>query len=208
MITGASVTPSTKEEGAGQTVNIRRWSECLLLIGSNQDTSAFSDLYDHYAPRLNGYLIKKGASPALAEELSQEALLAVWKKASSYQANIASPNTWIFTIARNLFIDYYRRKSSKDMETLEQYHLEDFYQDDCDNESEITISAMNRDVTGQHIRDALRDLPFLQAQIVFKSYYEGKSHTAISNDMDLALGTVKSNLRLAFQKLRTCFGDA
>lgn len=180
----------------------QRWSQCLLLIASHQDKQAFSGLYDHYAPRINGYLVKQGAAPALAEELTQEALLAVWNKANSYQANIASPNTWIFTIARNLFIDHMRRRSSKYTEPLEAYHLEEY---DASNE---TNSTEEKDIgLEQQMRESIKNLPFIQAQVVYKSFYEGKSHSQISNDMELPLGTVKSNLRLAFQKLRSCFGE-
>lgn len=180
----------------------QRWSQCLLLIASHQDKQAFSHLYDHYAPKINGYLVKQGAAPALAEELTQEALLAVWNKASAYHANIASPNTWIFTIARNLFIDHLRRRSSKYTEPLESYHLDEYDASNGHN------SVQENDIRlEQQMKEALKNLPFIQAQVVYKSFYEGKSHLQISKDMELPLGTVKSNLRLAFQKLRSCFGE-
>lgn len=208
MAAGAAVSLTTQEDKTNQDGTSLQWAECLLLIGTRQDKNAFSELYDHYAPRLNGYLIKQGAVPAMAEELSQEALLAVWNKASSYNAKLASPNTWIFTIARNLLIDHYRRKSSKNTEALEPYHLDELHHDDEHNGNEIGFDATDMGLTQQHLKQALNDLPFLQAQVVYKSYYEGKSHSEISKDMDLPLGTVKSNLRLAFQKLRRCFGAA
>ncbi len=87
-----------------------RLNALLLAVGHERDRSAFVALFDHFAPRVKAYLIRLGASGALAEDLAQEAMLIVWRKADLFDPAKASAATWLFTIARNLRIDAIRRE--------------------------------------------------------------------------------------------------
>jgi RNA polymerase sigma-70 factor (ECF subfamily) len=167
-----------------------RWSECLADLSVKRDQQVFLRLYDHFAPRVSAYLLRLGASGSLAEELTQETLLAVWRKASFYKPEKAAASTWIFTIARNQYIDKVRRQAVP-TESSEP----DFWADEA-------APGPAQQADRAPLRSALKSLPAMQSQVLYKSYFEGKSHREIADDMSIPLGTVKSNIRLAFQKLR------
>ena len=166
------------------------WSECLADLSVKRDQRVFLRLYDHFAPRVYAYLLRLGANNSLAEELTQETLLAVWRKASLYKPEKAAASTWIFTIARNQYIDKVRRQTVP-TESSEP----DFWVDEA-------APGPAQQADRAPLRKALKSLPAMQSQVLYKSYFEGKSHREIADDMNIPLGSVKSNIRLAFQKLR------
>jgi RNA polymerase sigma-70 factor (ECF subfamily) len=163
------------------------WNSCLEQVAASRDKAAFMAFYDHFAPRLNSWLLSSTKNSSLAEELVQEAMLSVWRKAELFDSSKSSASTWLFRIARNLHIDYLRKEKNR----LRDSELRP--------DSEVTLFECNPD--SSKIHQAMRDLPLQQAQVIYKSYFEGKSHQEISDDMDIPLGSVKSSLRLAFQKL-------
>ena len=169
------------------------FSQLLVQLAAQQDKLLFMQLYDYFSPRLKNFLVKKGAAVELAEELVQEALLTVWRKAGSYDPVKASASTWIFRIARNLWIDRLRKEKPDLLSPLTTYP-----------ERGYTPSLAACD-SGK-IKDALNALPQQQAQLVYKVYYEGKTHREIADDMSMPIGSVKSGLRLAFDKLRVRMG--
>ena len=81
----------------------------ITRIAQAQDRAAFAELFAHYAPRVKTLLVRSGSTPSAAEELAQEVMLAVWRKAHYFDPKRASAAAWIFTIARNLRIDSLRR---------------------------------------------------------------------------------------------------
>lgn len=170
-----------------QQAQMRYWSDSLAKLGREGDRLTYVRIYDHFAPRLNAWLLGVTRDAVLAEELVQDTMLAVWRKADRYDPAKAAASTWIFRIARNLHIDHIRRTQVRDRgrsRLVEEDTVFDEQPADADR-----------------IRDAMRNLPVQQAQVIYKSYFEGKSHQEIANDMDIPLGSVKSSLRLAFQKL-------
>ncbi len=173
---------------AEQNGQVEHWNACLESVARSGDKAMFMLFYDHFAPRLNSWLLGSTRDPALAEELVQETMLSVWRKAGQYDSSKAAASTWLFRIARNIHIDYLRRAKVRDRSSAMMMADEAPLQDpDSADESRV--------------RDAVRQLPVQQAQVVYKSYFEGKSHQQIADEMDLPLGSVKSSLRLAFQKL-------
>ncbi len=88
----------------------RPMADLLQRVARSQDVEAFRQLFQAYAPRVKSYMMRQGADPNLAEELTQETLLTVWRKAGLYSGDKGSATTWIFTIARNLRIDRLRRE--------------------------------------------------------------------------------------------------
>src|ERR1700733_10541876 len=93
-----------------------RLNDLIVLIAQSRDARAFELLFAHFAPRIKGYLIRLGTSGAAAEDLAQETMLAVWRKAPLFDPARASASTWIFTVARNLRIDLLRRERRPDFD--------------------------------------------------------------------------------------------
>lgn len=169
-------------------------AEFLQRIAERGDVEAFRKLFQSYAPRVKSYMMRQGADPNTAEELAQETLLTVWRKAALYSGEKGSATTWIFTIARNLRIDRLRREQT--WLPLPEGHNEEASTDALPDD---VLSERERKV---RVQDALASLPADQFEVVSLSYIEGLSHSEIAERLGLPLGTVKSRMRLAYQKIR------
>ncbi len=163
-------------------------------IAEHQDREAFAALFSHFAPRLKGYLMRLGANDAQAEEVMQDALLTVWRKADLFDRRKAAASTWIFTIARNRRIDILRRRKFPEIEAEDP----SMAPDPPPRPDDEVIGLREADA----VRDALQKLPDEQRELVRLAFYNGWSHSKIAADTNLPLGTVKSRLRLAFSRLR------
>src|ERR1700712_1165136 len=172
----------------------------IRRIADNADRAAFAALFQHFAPRVKAYMRRLGANDGVAEDLAQEALLAVWRKASLFDPERAGAATWVFTIARNLRIDTLRRE--RPTEALPP----DAERRDTDAapgaEAELIIAERDRT-----LRNALGVLPPEQAQLVRLAFFEDKPHREIELVLGIPLGTVKSRLRMAMQRLRNALGE-
>lgn len=171
-----------------QNDSIQHWNMCLEDVARTNSKATYMLFYDHFAPRLNSWLLGVTKDAALAEELVQEAMLTVWRKAHLYDSRKAAASTWLFRIARNLHVDHLRKLKVR------------IQADSIMQDVEFDEPERHDDDTAR-IRDAIKQLPVQQAQVIYKTYFEGKSHQEIANDMDLPLGSVKSSIRVAFQKL-------
>ncbi len=185
---------STMDSENSNTETPDKLKQSLVNLGRYRDKQTFALLYDFFAPRLKRHLMTKGAHGEMAEELVQETMLSVWRHCKSYDPEKSTASTWIFRIARNLWIDRLRKEKADLLSPLDNYPESSFVPPMTEFDSEKIKSAIN-------------DLPQQQAQLVYKVYYEGKSHREISEDMDMPLGSVKSGLRLAFTKLRNQMGE-
>lgn len=171
----------------------------LQRVASRGDASAFAELFRSYAPRLKSYMMRLGADQQTAEELAQETLLTVWRKAQLYSDEKGSATTWIFTIARNLRIDRLRREVA--WQALPEGHEETASDDIAPDE------AVSLDERRVRVQSALGGLPAEQLEVVNLAYIEGLSHNEIAERLGLPLGTVKSRMRLAYQKIRGAVED-
>ncbi len=165
----------------------------MQAVAIARDRNAFALLFDHFAPRLKGFLMRQGADASLAEELVQETLLTVWRRADTFDAKQASVSTWVFTIARNKRIDRLRRDSKPDLDPNEPL---------LQPEQSSVEQSIDRQQQSERLRRAIADLPKEQAELVRKAYFGEMVHTAIAEETGIALGTVKSRLRLAMKRLR------
>ena len=174
-------------------------ADLIASIAGNADRTAFARLFGYYAPRVKSYLRRLRVEEKLAEDISQDVMLTVWRKAAQFDRSKASAGTWIFTIARNRFIDCVRRESRPALDPAEPMLLpeETRPQDEMLAGSEI----------GVRVHAALHDLPPDQAEVVELSFLEGMPHSAIAERLGIPLGTVKSRLRLAFARLRPVLED-
>lgn len=186
----------TGEPGAARN---DEWSECLGQIAKNQDRAAFTRLFRHFAPLMKAFALAGSRFSANhADELVQEVMLKVWQKAEAFNPEKAAANTWIYTIARNCRTDMYRRLQKFDT----AISAEDF---DVEEEAEDAFAVLNQRRSREKVRQLMGELPADQAQILAKVYMEGKSHSEVAAELDLPLGTVKSRVRLAIQKLQIHF---
>jgi RNA polymerase sigma-70 factor (ECF subfamily) len=170
------------------------FSVLLLSIGQIQDKAAFADLFQHFAPRVKSYMLKLGSADGMAEELAQQTLLQVWRKAQLFDPDKAAASTWIFRIARNIRIDVLRKQK--------HFFDDDFDLAKIEDEQEDAEVKINREQKSRHVALALAKLPQDQAKIIRMSFYDGLSHGEIAKQLELPLGTVKSRIRLAFGRLR------
>ena len=170
------------------------FSSLLFDVGLTQNKHAFAEIFQYYAPRVKSYMIKLGCVDEMGEELAQQTLLQVWRKAQLYDPKKAAASTWIFRIARNIRIDMLRKQKHFFDADFDLSSIEDD-QDDA----ELTI---NREQENQRLALALTELPIDQADIIRLSFYDGLSHSEIAKKLKIPLGTVKSRIRLAFARLR------
>jgi RNA polymerase sigma factor (sigma-70 family) len=171
------------------------WSECLALIARHQDRAAFTRLFRHFAPLMKAFALSGSTLSANhADELVQEVMLKVWQKAGAFDAEKAAASTWIYTIARNCRTDLFRRLQKFDTPLSA---------DDVSGagESEEAFMVLHQKRSRDRIRALITELPNDQAQILAKVYMEGRSHAEVAGELDIPLGTVKSRVRLALQKL-------
>ncbi len=169
-------------------------SVLIARVAAAQDRQAFAALYKYFAPRLKSFLMRGGLGVAQAEELTQEVMLTIWRKAGQYDPDRANAATWVFTIARNARIDLARRQRDLPPEPEEDHaaSAESFY-------LEAERNAL--------VRRALSRLSAEQLSIVQLSFYADTPHAAIATALNLPLGTVKSRIRLAMARLRTLLGE-
>ncbi len=179
-------------------------AQAIVLIGTSQCEKSFCLIYEHFAGRVKSFLIGKGMDEETAEELMQEIMITVWRKAGTYDPGKAAASTWIFTIARNRRIDYLRGNYRVEVE-LDDALLE---REPDNSESAQTLDAeLNLLQNSARLYEALDELPKEQKQVMHLSYFRGQSHGDIARWLDLPVGTVKSRIRLALQSVRGSMQD-
>jgi RNA polymerase sigma-70 factor (ECF subfamily) len=167
-------------------------------IAQRRDRQAFVELFDHFAPRLKAFMLRGGADPETAEEITQEALVTVWNKAGQFDRSRAALSTWIFTIARNKRIDMLRRQIRPEIDP------EDYPAAAPEIEPDDAVAQRQAAVD---LRGSIAQLPAEQRLVLQLAFFEDRSHSDIAAELDLPLGTVKSRIRLALSRLRNLLGD-
>lgn len=168
------------------------WGAVLRRVADAQDSDAFAALFGHFGPRVKAYLMKSGADAASAEECAQDVMVTVWRKAGQFNPARASAATWIFTIARNRRIDMLRRDNRPDPEDLP-------WGPEAEPDREDSLSLQQET---EKLANALRELPEAQRSMIERAYFNDLSHSEIADSTGLPLGTIKSRIRLALERLR------
>lgn len=161
---------------------------------AQSNRESFRALFQYYAPRVKGYLRRLATDDAAAEELAQEVMLTVWRKAAQFDPRQASASTWIFRIARNRRIDMARRANKPGLDADEP-----MLQPVETEAPDFAAHARDREA---RVQAALKLLPDDQVRLLRLAFFDGLSHSEIAEQEGVALGTVKSRIRLAFGKLR------
>jgi RNA polymerase sigma-70 factor (ECF subfamily) len=172
-----------------------RFADLLVAVAQTQDRQAFAELFAYYAPRVKSYLMRLGSDNAQAEEIAQDVMVNVWRKAGLFDRSQASVSTWIFRIARNRRIDVFRRAKRPDLDPEEPLVLPSGVESPEEHVESLETEA--------RVREALKVLPPEQVSLLKLAFYEGLSHREIAEKLDVPLGTVKSRIRLAFVKMKT-----
>ncbi len=172
----------------------------LIAVAERRDRGAFSELYRHYTPKVTTLAVRMGVERSGADEVAQEVMLAVWRRARSYDPTRAAVSTWIYAIARNRVIDGMRKQKRAEVDpqdpALEQAE-----------HPEVEALIDNERRAGR-LLDALDALPTEQAEVLRFSYFQGKSQSLVAEELNLPLGTVKSRTRLGLARLRGAMGEA
>jgi RNA polymerase sigma-70 factor (ECF subfamily) len=192
------VTDRSAPDGADAPPLAELADEALLARVAAQDRDAFAELFRRWAGRVRAFLARSGFRGAEADEAAQEVMLAVWRRADSFDAVRAGAATWIFAIARNRRIDMLRRRRP------EPDPEDPLFRPDPEPPGEAAVAARDRD---RAVAAALEALSADQREVVRLAFYDGLSHGEIAAMLDAPLGTVKSRLRLAMGRLRGVLGD-
>jgi RNA polymerase sigma-70 factor (ECF subfamily) len=190
---------NTGDEGLKAAVH---WAELIGRVASHGDRQAFKTLFEHFAPRIKGFLIRTGCSADEAEEIAQVAMIAVWSKAAQFDPASAGAAAWIFTIARNLRIDMVRRVARSGRRG-EQTAL-----DEEPDPGPPADTMMSRVEDTARVAAAIEKLSAEQSTVIRLSFIEEQPHSEIATALGLPLGTVKSRIRLAMNRLRQLLDDA
>ena len=166
----------------------------LQRVAQSRDRMAFAELFDHFAPRVKSFMMRKGCNSEQAEDLVQEAMIAVWTKAALFSTERGSVSTWIFTIARNLGIDRLRREKSQLYTDLEDF--------DAVDDKTGAEENLGRSQEDNHVAKALAQIPIEQRELLILSFVEDVPQSEIAQRLKIPLGTVKSRMRLGYQRMR------
>lgn len=169
-------------------------NELIKRIAKYKDRKAFAALFEHFAPRMKAFAIKAGLNNHAAEEVMQEAMIAVWRRADSFDATKASASTWLFTIVRNKRIDYLRRENKPELKAEDFAHV--------DRLAEESDAIVSKKQDAHEVNVSVSDLPEDQQTVIQKAFYEDKSHAQVAEELGIPLGTVKSRIRLALIRLK------
>ena len=168
------------------------WAALVLRVRDDQDRAAFAALFRHFAPRVKAFLMKSGADATTAEECAQDVMATLWQKAHLFDPARASVATWVFTIARNRRIDALRKARRPEPEELP------WGPEPEPDQAEVMEAQQDTERLGT----ALAQLPEKQRALIERAFYGDLSHSEIAAETGLPLGTIKSRIRLALERLR------
>lgn len=171
------------------------WATLVEAVARRRDRQAFTEIFDYFTPRLEAYLARLGLDSGAAEEIAQDVMITLWRKAELFDPVKSSLATWLYRIARNRRIDLARRDRTDYVDPQSPQMLEIA----ADGRIDAELDGQLRD---DAVRARIGELPAEQGDLVRLAFYEGLSHSQIAERTGLPLGTVKSRLRLAFTRLR------
>jgi len=198
MVIAPAVTDGTRRQ-TGKNSQAELFAQLLNDVAERRDRAAFAQLFEHFGPRLKGFMMRKGANAELAEDLVQDAMIAVWNKAGMFSPGKGSVTTWIYTIARNLRIDRLRREGSRYFTDIDDYE-----EASDDPASDDIVISRQQD---QAVTDALDVLPADQREVIVMAFMDDMTQSEIADKLDVPLGTVKSRMRLAYRKMGSVLED-
>ena len=174
-------------------MDISALSNLMVKITEDRDEMAFSDLFDYLAPKINTYFLQNGLPTENAEELTQEVMSTIWLKSDKYDPSKSAVSTWVYTIARNKKIDFFRKNSKTQ---FNEEDIRDFLYNDSESDK------LTRDEIKDQVNRINEELSADQRKIIKMNFFESKSHKKIAQELEIPLGTVKSRIRHILTKLQ------
>jgi RNA polymerase sigma-70 factor, ECF subfamily len=171
------------------------WVKQITAVARKQDKRAYQQLFEYFAPRLKTFFIQLKHTPEESEELIQETFINVWRKADLFVENKAKVSTWIYTIARNKRLDYLR-KLQRQVNTTD---LGDYDPSEVDG---LQFESRSE----QELVRIIAQIPQEQQVVLKKVYFEGYSHQAAAEVLDITLGTVKGRVRSGLNHIKRIIG--
>jgi RNA polymerase sigma-70 factor (ECF subfamily) len=170
----------------------------LLAACALNDRRAFSRLYELTSAKLYGVVLRILSRDEWAQDCLQEAYIKVWNKAESYRPQLASPMTWMATIARNQALDLLRRRHREVRESDTEDFPEEVDQDPLPQEK------LQQTDEGRRLNRCLEQLKSQQRQMIALAYFKGLTHDELAARTDTPLGTVKTWIRRGLEQLKRC----
>ena len=180
-------------------VTTAQLTEAVKSIGLNQDKIAFYLVFKHFGSRLKFFIMKKGASEDVAEEVLQETMVNVWRKAQQFDPTKASVSTWVFSIARNVQIDLYRKAKRPELDINDPTLI-------VDNQV-LAPEKIEDTQNSKRLKDLIDGLPEQQKEVLNLAFFNDLTHQEIAQTLEIPLGTVKSRIRLALKRIRAELGE-
>lgn len=166
----------------------------LIFEITKKNNSAFEEFFKRYANKVKFLMLKMGAKDLDAEEISQEVMAILWRKAFMYDSKKSSVSSWVYTIARNCRIDFLRRGNRVVLDSDDPT----FVPDPPLNSVQLLMKYEKQD----RIRLILKQLTEDKKQLLTAAFFEGLSHSELAKKFNKPLGTIKSRLRLIYDSLR------
>ena len=178
--------------------------EDLMTLVERRDADAFAVLYDRHGGAAYSLAHRIVGNPGLAEDVTQEAFLSMWRSGARFDAARGSVRSWTLGIVRNRAIDALRRSSTQ----APKLDFDDDAVLEGQAAAELTDSEAIRRETSRRVRGALVGLPNEQSEVIGLAYFGGFTHSEIAEMLGMPLGTVKGRMRLGLQKLRNQLTEA
>jgi RNA polymerase sigma-70 factor (ECF subfamily) len=172
--------------------------EDLMPLLERKDPSAFEIVYDRHGGAAYSLAYRIVGDRGVAEDVTQEAFLSVWRSGARFDRTRGSVRTWLLGVVRNRAIDVLRREAGRapavslELETVPEQ----------ESRFERTDAEALRHETAREVRGVLRELPEDQVRVVQLAYFGGLTHAEIAEALGMPLGTVKGRMRLAMDKMR------
>jgi len=175
-------------------------SACMKAVAQDRDKNAFATIFKHFAPKISRLASQKLGTEAAGLDVTQETMSRVWRKAHMYNPERGAATTWIYTVMRNVIFDQLRKQSGNHIESLSDdiWPLEQVLQTEDDFEDHLMSRRLN------HL---VEKLPTNQKEVLKAVYYQQLTHEQLAAQLNLPIGTVKSRIRLAVNKLKQQLGE-
>lgn len=195
-----SAAPADRDPVAGAVPSATDALPGLLGRSARGDETAFAELYDATARRVHGLVLRVCRNPAIAQEVTQEVYLEIWRQSARYSAERGSALAWMLTIAHRKAVDRVRSVEAADR------------RDSADAARTVarpfdeTAERVESRLDAQRVHRALGSLTEVQRQAVELAYLGGYTHTEVARLLDLPLGTAKTRIRDGLIRLRDTMG--
>tara|TARA_B100000945_G_scaffold132959_1_gene106114 strand:- start:303 stop:836 length:534 start_codon:yes stop_codon:yes gene_type:complete len=168
-------------------------SELMVKVKNDRDQIAFSNLFDFLAPKLKAYFIQNGLSADISEELTQEVMSIIWSKSDRYDSSKSAVTTWVYTIARNKKVDFFRKSAKINVNDDD---IREFLYENGDEDK------LSRKEAAEQVNRINKELNQDQRKMIKMNFFENKSHKKIAEELEIPLGTVKSRIRNILIKMQ------